>query len=148
MLSPLTPEPVVALGDHAATVFSGRVRQQGDTKARLERLLSSVTGNITQVSDVSERRSAPILDFWTGISGSAPGYAFLGVIGRMDHRGCESCREDATGPRYCSVPERRIAGNTCRGPVCRAVDFANRRCPRSAGRGRHFLWHVAKRFCR
>jgi len=60
--------PIDNLKDHALSVdarargrarrpcsygFSGRVRQQGDTKARLERLLSSVTGNITQVSNVS-----------------------------------------------------------------------------------------------
>ena len=88
-----------------------------------------------RISDVSERRSAPILDFRTGIPGSAPGYAFLGVIGRVDHRGCESRREDSTGARYCGIPERRITGNTCGGPGCRAADIANRRCPRSAGGG-------------
>jgi len=37
--------------------------------------------------------------------------------------------------RYCGIPERRITGNTCRGPGCRAADIANRRCPRSAGGG-------------
>src|SRR6266436_2914757 len=204
--------------------FPAEYISKGDTKARLERLLSSVTGNINQVSnvslpgggingnavarlpvrgpddaqesgfyhcggavpdardrghdrdihggerrtpsaiavlasraayprlhrvsDVSQRRSAPVLDFRTGISGSAPGYALLGVIGRVDYRGCESCRENATGARYRGIPERRTAGNTRGGPGCRAVDNANRRCPRGAGRGRYFLWHVAKRFCR
>src|ERR1700687_125702 len=101
-----------------------------------------------RVSDVSERRSAPILDFRTGISGSAPRYPFLGVIGRMDHRRCESCWEDAAGARYGGIPERRTAGNSCGGPGRRAVDIANRRCTWSAGGGRYFLWHVAKRFCR
>src|SRR5712671_6452743 len=33
--------------------FAGSAGQQGDTKARLERLLSSVTGNMKQVSHVS-----------------------------------------------------------------------------------------------
>jgi len=69
--------------------------------------------------------------FWT----SGPEFQDLGVIGRVGHRGCESRREDSTGARYCGIPERRITGNTCGGPGCRAADIANRRCPRSAGGG-------------
>src|SRR5882724_12234569 len=34
-----------------------------------------------RVSDFSERRSPPFLDFRSGIPGSAAGYAFLGIFG-------------------------------------------------------------------
>ena len=100
------------------------------------------------ISDVSERRSAPFLDFRTRIPGPSSGHAFLGIAGRVDHCRCESRRQDPTGARNGSVRERRLAGNAGRGPSCGAADIAIGRCAGSTGGSGHFLWYVAKRFCR
>src|SRR5713101_9751148 len=99
------------------------------------------------ISDVSKRRTAPILDFWSGILRPAARYAFLGFAGRVDHWRCKSRWQDATRARHGRVPERRIVGNTCSDPGSWATDIPIGRSARSAGGGCHFLWHLAKRFC-
>src|SRR5882762_6817006 len=87
------------------------------------------------ISDVSKRRPAPILDFWSGILRPAARYAFLGIAGCVDHWRCKSRWQDAARARHGRVPERRIAGNTCSGPGCWTTDIAIGRSARSAGGG-------------
>src|SRR5882724_11550995 len=87
--------------------------------------------NLHGISNVPERGTPPLLDVRARISGSSPGYPFLGLTRSVDHQRSESGGKNATRAGHGGLRERRAPGNACRSANPGAPDIAIGRCTRS-----------------
>jgi len=95
----------------------------------------------------SRMADSTLLDVRAGISGSSPDTHSWASLDMWITGGANLAGKTQPVRRHRGLRERRAPGNACRGANPGTPDIADGRCTRSAGGGRYFLRHLAKRFC-